>query len=904
MGNSATKEQRPHPPRLRSADVRSVSSPAGSGPSSPSYPPPLERPSHPIYNVRTGRGSRPDLSTLLGMRNNAPHDPSNSETRRETKQEREARKLEKERVAREKERERSMREESVDGGYLVTQGVYTGTEDYNKGVVRQLMVGCLSIERCMRANGDQIERRIAPFWRGLNDHSDSWTEHQLVAAARGQPIPAPDEIPVDDEPKPMSKVESETKSSKTNINNLTVPIVSRSQSLNSETSSNLSPTQSSFPAGALNPLQPSPSSGSTLFRGRAKTLAGLTTSSKVSQTDMTPREMNLPRDPFVAGQALEAYLYKDASECPICFLYYPPYLNKTRCCDQAICSECFVQIKRPDPHPPEHADPTAPPMLQAGSSNAEVVNPEELISEPAACPFCVQPEFGVTYDSPPFRRGLTYVNQAPAHPLTSRSSAMSSESSLGSVLNNGGRMSPTNATRRRTTSLSATSPSVVTTDRVRPDWHQKLAAARAHTARRSAAATALHTAAYLMGNRGQESDGRGLGPFGRRGILRRTSGADTLGSSSAHLNMLALMSERYAASGASREEEGDTSMTPGPRGSSRRHGMDDLEEIMMMEAIRLSLASEEDRRKREEKEAQKKAKKKDKEDKKAEKKARKTGVYSSSVNVMRSPDYGGSFSESAMGDVESSSYTGKGKGVQQPDWEQPNSQATITPSSSTAADPQEHLERARAQILPNEAPPLSVPYSSSPYRPSHLRTLSNASSSVSSVDESAPGSLKGDARGQGSSFDVSPSASGVNIPGAASAQNTYISGTPPGGGAGIEPMFNFRSLAAMVGEEKSKDTTHEENADQSYGPPREEISSGTTHGFDQEEGVLTEIHHGHGSQPTDESQAPPLRSQELPALKLTAASRGNSDFDKAGQQVEYAEINNADVAQERSQTSS
>ena len=43
-------------------------------------------------------------------------------------------------MAREKERERSMREEHVDGGYLVTQGVYTGTEDYNKSVVRQLMV--------------------------------------------------------------------------------------------------------------------------------------------------------------------------------------------------------------------------------------------------------------------------------------------------------------------------------------------------------------------------------------------------------------------------------------------------------------------------------------------------------------------------------------------------------------------------------------------------------------------------------------------------------------------------------------------------------------------------------------------------------------------------------------------
>ena len=726
----------------------------------------------------------------------------------------------------------------------------------------------------------------------MNDHSDSWTENQLVAAARGRPIPAPDEIPIEDEAKSMSKADFETKSSESNINNLTVPITSRSQSFNSETSSNLSPSQSSFPPGAMNPPQPSSSSGSTLFRGRAKTLAALTTSSKTSQTDLTPREMQLPRDPYVAGQPLEAYLYKDASECPICFLYYPPYLNKTRCCDQAICSECFVQIKRPDPHPPEHADPTAP---RPPIADAEVVDPEGLMSEPAACPFCVQPEFGVTYDSPPFRRGLTYVNQASTHPLASRSSAMSSESSLGSVLSNGGRMSPTNATRRRTTSVSATSPSVITTDRVRPDWHQKLAAARAHTARRSAAATALHTAAYLMGNRSQESDGRALGPFGRRGILRRTSGADNPGTSSAHLSMLALMSERYAASGAARDDEGELSMTPGPRGSSRRHGMDDLEEIMMMEAIRLSLASEEERRRKEEKDAQKKAKKKDKEDKKAEKKARKTGVYPSNTS---NAGLGGSSSEAFIGGIESSQHSGKGKGVQQTESEQTN----VWAMTSTAADPQEHLERARAQLLPIDAPPFPTPYSSSPYRPSHLRNLSNASSSSSSIDGSAPGSMKNEVRGQRSSFDVSPSASGINIPAGSSAQDTYISGTPPGGGAGMEPMFNFRSLAAMVGEEKSKDVTHEENADQSRGLPRGESSNSMADKVDQEEGALTEIDNGSGSQSTGETQ-PSVQGQGLPALKLTAASRGNSDFDKTGQQVEYAEINGAAVVQERSQTS-
>jgi hypothetical protein len=86
--------------------------------------------------LRLHRSSRPDLSFLgIGLSAN-----TDVPERRETKQEREARKLEKEKVARAKERERSIKEEHVDGGYLVTMGVYTGPEDFSKPVVRQLMV--------------------------------------------------------------------------------------------------------------------------------------------------------------------------------------------------------------------------------------------------------------------------------------------------------------------------------------------------------------------------------------------------------------------------------------------------------------------------------------------------------------------------------------------------------------------------------------------------------------------------------------------------------------------------------------------------------------------------------------------------------------------------------------------
>lgn len=652
----------------------------------------------------------------------------------------------------------------------------------------------------------------------------------MVAAARGRPIPAADEIPSEDQYGPPATMDPSKNGSK-NFNNLAVPIVPRSQSINSDSSSNLSPPSPGLPLPESAAPAAAPSSASTIFRGRAKTLASLTTASKGPQTEMTPREIHLPKDHFVNGQPIEAYLYKDAAECPICFLYYPPHLNKTRCCDQAICSECFVQIKRPDPHPPEHGNPSASVSLEAADSR-DMDGEGLLVSEPAACPFCVQPEFGITYEPPSFRRGLTYVNQVPPNPLSTTSPAMSSSSSLASAMSGGGQISSGTFGRRRTTSISATSSVVITTDRVRPDWHQKLSGARAHAARRSAAATALHTAAYLMGNRNHETDGRGFSAFGRRGILRRASGNDgsLLGAGPSQLNMLALMSERYGGSSGGRAEatsapEGESIMVASTGGSSRRSRMDDLEDMMMLEAIRLSLASEEERRKREEKDAKKEAKKKDKETRKAEKIARKAGIYSTSANQSTAGIESPASESSPINDHFPASL-GKGKANQQTSAELSEERSqrsennfpstkTLPATDSTADTAQEHLKRARAHLQPNDALPLSAPHNANPYRPSHLRTLSNASSSGSSVGDSAVASLNDDFGRSNSSFEVSPNASGVNILPRGSAQDIFVPGTPPGGGAGIEPMFNFRSLAAMVGDdekaENSANVDHLEN---------------------------------------------------------------------------------------------
>ena len=130
------------PARLRSGSRR-ASSTTASGPESPSsIPPPGPQQQLPMYSSRSGRGSQSNLSSLLGLGhgNDRERDTEVLEARRESKQERDQRRLERDRANREKERARSMRDENVDGGYLVTQGVYTGLEDFNKYIVRQLMV--------------------------------------------------------------------------------------------------------------------------------------------------------------------------------------------------------------------------------------------------------------------------------------------------------------------------------------------------------------------------------------------------------------------------------------------------------------------------------------------------------------------------------------------------------------------------------------------------------------------------------------------------------------------------------------------------------------------------------------------------------------------------------------------
>lgn len=63
---------------------------------------------------------------------------------------------------------RGHHEDTVDFGYLTPQGVYTGPRDWNQPIVTQLI----------------IDRKLAPFYRPLEDYDESWDDDQILAAMK------------------------------------------------------------------------------------------------------------------------------------------------------------------------------------------------------------------------------------------------------------------------------------------------------------------------------------------------------------------------------------------------------------------------------------------------------------------------------------------------------------------------------------------------------------------------------------------------------------------------------------------------------------------------------------------------------------------------------------------------
>jgi hypothetical protein len=256
--------------------------------------------------------------------------------------------------------------------------------------------------------------------------------------------------------------------------------------------------------------------------------------------------------------------------------------------------------------------------------------------------------------------------------------------------------------------------------------------------------------------------------------------------------------------------------------------MENLENMMLAEAIRLSLAAEEERKRKAEKEEKKDAKRREKEERKAAKAAAKGHPYSgsgqSSTNgsTLSLPGLGAigrrrgnsaasnlrmeattanaiastGNSSSAVNATSAIEAGDKGKGVDR-------GPAQTSPETEVGRANVDALHPDKAPTSTPAPPPTSAPRPvPSPHQhagPSHLRQMSNASSGSSQPD-SQPGSYQNQPYLQ-----EDPHASGVSLAGKSDASDE--------GGAGrsgenehddtssTEPMFNYRSLAQMVGVE-------------------------------------------------------------------------------------------------------
>lgn len=170
---------------------------------------------------------------------------------------------------------------TFDGGSLSPNGIYPGQPDYNPTHVLKFI----------------RERRLAPFYKGLNDYEDEWTDYQLSYMVKeGKLPPAPD---------PPSLVSSPSQA----------PLNSSTPSLL------LSPSANE--QGNLRPTSPR-MRGMSVVETSQQTVHSSTTNLDVSSKEKQgrPRAQTTGSSTLIPtrGKPLEAVVYRNAIECPVCFL--------------------------------------------------------------------------------------------------------------------------------------------------------------------------------------------------------------------------------------------------------------------------------------------------------------------------------------------------------------------------------------------------------------------------------------------------------------------------------------------------------------------------------------------------------------------------------------------------------
>lgn len=365
-------------------------------------------------------------------------------------------------------------EETVDGGFLAPYGCYNFDKlDYDSDIVRNLI----------------IERKLAPFYIPLEDFDETWSDDEVIKIIDGLSLHATyNAKPEEFEDIPIGSLK------KSNFDYLIDLTLSKKEQRRMH---------------------------SKIFRARLyqKRLLWQEAANEKFLEAKIELKKNRAQNKYLPNNDLKLNIYKNGMECPICFLYYPNPLNYSKCCQQPICTECFVQIKRSEPHfPHDEVDPTNGPQDDSEK------DPNLLISEVANCPYCATPDFHITYVRSPERKtgigGIAPYLFQPIQLTKKRSkSAINNKNNkntndVKNIVKNSDKSicadtsdNKSIVTNSEHSSIStipidkfkeATKKSFISSDDIRPMWEIKLNKERARLAKRSANATAIHVSNQLI----------------------------------------------------------------------------------------------------------------------------------------------------------------------------------------------------------------------------------------------------------------------------------------------------------------------------------------------------------------------------------------------------------------------
>ena len=122
------------------------------------------------------------------------------------------------------------------------------------------------------------------------------------------------------------------------------------------------------------------------------------TSANQETRTISTRDIDIDRDPI---------------ECPICLLYYPKdCINRSRCCRQPICTECFLYMSAARCIIPRSSSPSSNSIFSTNTwfpgeivhlngrrywRRRQTAEEQRSIDQFLTCPFCTTPSYGVVY---------------------------------------------------------------------------------------------------------------------------------------------------------------------------------------------------------------------------------------------------------------------------------------------------------------------------------------------------------------------------------------------------------------------------------------------------------------------------------------------------------------------------